>query len=864
MDAVIGRLAEDGCDGIFLVGQPGVGTTRVLDVVHDRWCEEGGSAWRVVGSRATHGTRFGALSHVLPGPLHDSSAPLDQVSLFQRMRDEMGGTVRRPRDRMVVCVDDVRWLDDDSLGLLTQLLTAGLAILVATLHDDDVLPDALDTIERSCAIRRVVVPPLTPAQTLEVIEQALDGPVDGSTARALADACQGNPLFLGEIIDGSVATGALAAVLGTWTLRGQPDVTARLARLLDAQLATLDDNGRELVDLIALSEPVSLDAVEAAGLLPTAVALEAAGFLTSHAGSPSRLRVAQPLVGAQVRARTTPLRRRSLLPQAIEMVSVSPTDDDLVRLAKWRLECGQPVTVTELERAAAIARRDNDFETIAELAAAAVAIEPTLNTLLLQAEALFDLCHFDEADEVMRQAEALVTDDLALLRLAVVRHRALLWSQHDGAASARVMEDAIAVLSMPVMRDFARAALANAVVFSGQPDAVERLMADLEGDGRMEQAAMFFPRAVAAVLEGRLEEAVALGHEGIERRAEFSPRAPLGHPALSWLALGFALLQHGQFQAADEALDIGYTMAVEQKIPQLQIWLAQCRGRAALFQGRIGDARRWFTESRSAADRARFTTGSRLSLTGLLVCACHVRDLETGRLIDRALRELPDDHGLLWPERHLGHAWFAAAEGRSADALAALRTGVAEAAERGEVLLQAELLYEAARMGDARDVLAEYTAVAARCDGPLQAARLQFVTGSARNDHVALAAAEKQFANMDAWLPAAESAGELARVLHERDRPRDAQAAANRAAQYLSDVTMVATPKLVRQADPAIELSPREREVAVLAADGMPSKAIARQLGLSVRTVSNHLQNAYLKLSISGRSDLPDAIAALR
>jgi DNA-binding CsgD family transcriptional regulator len=57
-------------------------------------------------------------------------------------------------------------------------------------------------------------------------------------------------------------------------------------------------------------------------------------------------------------------------------------------------------------------------------------------------------------------------------------------------------------------------------------------------------------------------------------------------------------------------------------------------------------------------------------------------------------------------------------------------------------------------------------------------------------------------------------------------------------------------------------LSPREREIATLAAAGQPSKVIAQRLGLSVRTVSNHLQNAYLKLGISGRDDLAAALDA--
>ena len=55
-------------------------------------------------------------------------------------------------------------------------------------------------------------------------------------------------------------------------------------------------------------------------------------------------------------------------------------------------------------------------------------------------------------------------------------------------------------------------------------------------------------------------------------------------------------------------------------------------------------------------------------------------------------------------------------------------------------------------------------------------------------------------------------------------------------------------------------VSPREREICVLASRGLTSKAIARQLDLRERTISNHLQNAYVKLGISNRVDLAAAL----
>ena len=50
------------------------------------------------------------------------------------------------------------------------------------------------------------------------------------------------------------------------------------------------------------------------------------------------------------------------------------------------------------------------------------------------------------------------------------------------------------------------------------------------------------------------------------------------------------------------------------------------------------------------------------------------------------------------------------------------------------------------------------------------------------------------------------------------------------------------------------QLTPREREVLVLVADGKDNDRIADELFLSVRTVERHISNAYKKLGISGKS----------
>ena len=65
-------------------------------------------------------------------------------------------------------------------------------------------------------------------------------------------------------------------------------------------------------------------------------------------------------------------------------------------------------------------------------------------------------------------------------------------------------------------------------------------------------------------------------------------------------------------------------------------------------------------------------------------------------------------------------------------------------------------------------------------------------------------------------------------------------------------------PPSISKGTGAAALSQRELEIARLVARRKSNKAIAKELGISPRTVSTHLSNTFQKLEIGSRGELAD------
>ncbi len=854
--SALAALADPASAGTLLVGPAGVGKTRLLDEVAAELGRRGRQCHRAVGSAATQEIPFAAVAHLLP-----PNGPSDPTAVFVELGHRWR-TAAEEGARHVLVVDDVGLLDTASLALCTHLVNAGIAALLATSRAGEPLPTAVTSLERTQHVDRLEIGPFDVDGVIEVLEAVQGGTVDRRTSRALWQASQGNLLYLRELVLGALASGAMVSSSGAWRLVAPLAATSKLVEAVTGRLEVLPGDARELAELLALTEPQRVDDLEAAGFGEAALVLDDAGLLAAaDLDGATVVRLSHPLHGEVLRAQLTRLRRRSLLLRAAAAVDAAGRPQESLRLASWLTAAGAPVDPAILRDGAHRARMANDFALTERLARAAVEREPDLDMLVLLAEAVYEFGRIDEADQTLALAVAHVRSDLDRLRVSVLHHRVLLWGRGDADGSLAVLRAAAAYVEADAARVMLRLSEANTVVFGDEPAAT---FAVLDGgpDGPLPGAMAAHARAIALCRLGDPVAAIAV-LEAAWRELGPAPVASrvddVNEALLLLNAEAMARTCAGDLAGAETAASRAYGVVVDQVAPQLHAWISLSLGRVALERGRLVEARRWFAEALAVAVDNRFAPGRRMALTGLAACAGQVGDVHAAAALLAEIDGLAPDLGFFAPQVELGRAWCLVALGRTTDAVAALRAGASRAAASGDETLRGELLYEAARVGGEGAAWAELSGT--DVTGALAAARRRFVEGLATDDRALLLAAEEDLAALGADLAAAEAAYALAARLELLRRPREASAAAARGADHLGRAGDACTP-LLQLRPSASTLTPREREIASLAATGLASKAIARQLGVTERTVSNHLQNAYVKLGISNRGDLADALSS--
>ncbi|MGH9005014.1 MAG: AAA family ATPase, partial [Acidimicrobiia bacterium] len=217
--------------GVMIAGPAGVGKTRLaLETL--RLAEAAGMATaRVTATRAAGSLPFGALAPLLPATHHGETGGVDDRADLLR-RSAAALVERAEGRRLALLVDDAHLLDDASATLVHQLAATGAAVVLATVRSGEPAPDPIVGLWKDGLVERLEVDGLDFEAVEEPISTVLGGPADRAAVAHLAVHCEGNVLFLRELVVGAVHDGVLHDDGGIWRLTGPLAPTDRLVELV--------------------------------------------------------------------------------------------------------------------------------------------------------------------------------------------------------------------------------------------------------------------------------------------------------------------------------------------------------------------------------------------------------------------------------------------------------------------------------------------------------------------------------------------------------------------------------------------------------------------------------------------------------
>jgi DNA-binding NarL/FixJ family response regulator len=850
-DTVLSR--RDGT-GIVVTGAAGVGKTRLATEVL-RGAEDAGYAvLRVTATEAGRAIPLGPFSHLLPPDVDTPATPLHLLCLART------GLAAHADDRpLALLVDDAHLLDPASATLVQQLVASREATVVVTVRTGEPVPDAIVALWKDHGCEYLELQPLSAEETGSLVEALVGGEVDGQTKHRLWQASRGLPLVARELVLDGLERRRLVARDGLWRWRGPLRVQGRLLELIGARIGQLDDPDRELLELVALGEPLGwslLDPQEAVA----AEALIRRGVLTADRdGRRLELRLAHPLFGEAVRAdmplsRVTALQGR--LADAFE-ASGMRRSGDLLRSAVWRLEAGGSSQSDLLLRAALAAERSLDSVLAERLARAAVDAGGGVLAELSAARALISQGRFDEADAMLSSLAARARSEEERVWAALARARNLLVGLGRSADAEEAVVSEQRRISDPSLRrelELVRSWVLSRTGRSGEAASAALALVDAAEDRDFQLRAAGIG-AHALVWAGRVDDALALVDRWQAYADEKGDRAPL-LPAQFHAARGLALIHSGRLVEAEIVASEAYARFVGDRTTEATALMAVGCGIIALLRGRPRTAWRWARESSDFLSETDPSGSLPLALALGAQALGQAGDASGARRAAVAAEDARHPgEWLLDADVLLARAWAAAAEGALTEARRLALTA-ADMAEERHAALAVRAAHDLLRLGDPAAAALRLVRLRAEVQGSLASVCADHAEAVHAGDAGRIEKAASALAELGALLWAAEAESAAASAHREAGREASARAAAARAALLLEHCEGARTPALA-SAGPVEKLTQREREIAAMAASGASNREIATRLVVSVRTVENHLQHAYTKLGVSSRNELP-------
>jgi DNA-binding CsgD family transcriptional regulator len=896
--AVIDRLIADARDGrssaLVIRGEAGIGKTALLDYATSRanslglhvirsCCVESELGLSFAGAQLLLAPVLDRLA-ALPPPQQDAlrgalglrPAPCNDhfligLAMLSLLADLAG-------DGPVLClVDDAHWLDQTSADALLfaarRLQAEGVALVFAT-HDQET---ALFPAAGLPALR---LGGLDADAATQLLLNHGGRELSREDRSRILEEANGNPLGLIElpaVYRSHMSVGARSIGVG-------PALTDRLRQAFRGQARWLPGATQDVLLIAAAEEGgdlrVVLDAAATFGA--TVLDLEPAERAGLVGVSDSAVTFRHPLVRAAVYHEAA-LGRRLAVHRAL--ADALPAPADAARRA-WHLAAAatgpDEAVAEELERTAADCEARNGYSATAAAyeRAAQLSMDPTaqMGRLMLAAEAAAQIGDLHWARRLAARAVDHGTDPVQARLTSILG----LIDFVPGAlpAAQRVLTDNSPRIGRKDPQQAARL-LANAVriawflddraVMAGTADRLTALGESVGGP---------FASLVALLLRSSTEPVGQVSEDGLSlaelvaeaRRSRAGDRGDLTVIAMASLVAGLST------EACELTVELVADARAKGRIGWLPVMLT-CRAQALVLHGYQRDAPRVLTEALSIAqDTAQPQWVNEANAITAYLAAVAGDEQRCRELADTALAE-PAGHvtsARSWARWALG--MLDLGQGRLEAAAVHLETVRRERSFPTPTAPRCvpDLVEAAVRLGQPERVaqpLAAFLAWAGRAGSPSTDAlahRCQaLVTGGEEAERHYLAALERPEASFErartqllygAWLRRArrktESRAHLIAALDHLER-----AGATPWAQQARD-ELAATGAATQpgQAGPA-PLTPQERQVTRLAAQGLPNRDIAAQLFLSPRTVAYHLYKAYPKLGITSRTELdPDTL----
>jgi DNA-binding CsgD family transcriptional regulator len=845
-------LADPEFTGVVVAGAAGVGKSRLARAAADAAAQQGWCVQHVAGTATGRQIVLGAFA---PWAEDLDESP---VALARNVVTSL--TASTDGAPLLLLVDDAHLLDDLSALIVHQVVLQRTATVIATIRTGEPASDAVTALWKDGHLRRLELQPLSRDECVELLQRVLDGPVDSACAERMWRLSRGNTLFLRHLADHARGTGDLAHRDGQWRWDGDSPASPSLMELVDMQIGEVPDEVAEVVDLVAISEPIDRtvltslvgpDGVEGAeqrGLIETAPATDS-------------VYVGHPLYGEIRLSRCGPLRLRRLRGRVA--VALAQRDHvDPVRLGLLRLDSDLPPDADILGRAAHVCALRMDLTLAERLARAAVAAQPRSDLTLQLAHILHLQEKSEEAEEILDTLDTGEAEAPGYLDSVVLRAANLLMPLRSPQRSLEVLDEALgrgAGERSHALRTFRAVGLSMAARHAEVLDTMAAVDRDrLDGYGRVVGCAA---ETIALGDLGRLDEA--------QRRADEGYRVLDGAPLESFQASGlaefhaYALLAAGCLEEATAVVERGYRRCAD--LPGV----AQAMAVAAV--GMVALARGDLREALGHLDAMNQSFGGHGEVSGLIY---RFRILRTEALarsgdVDAAVASLATADGsrhpayvYVGPNHLLAGAWVAAAQGDTTRACELARAAASTARENGQPAREVLCLQTATQFGD-RGGGARLTELAGLVEGPRAPLAARYATALQADDAAALDAVAGEFARMGDRLAAADAAAQAAAAHRRAGRRGPALTSSAVALRLAADCGGAVSPALTGARVP-LPFTRREQQVALLLARGMSNRLIAEALSLSIRTVEGHIYQSTLKAGVSSRTELSDLVRSLQ